>query len=318
MERGIENIGFNKVQLQLLLDSGYETIEELCKADKEELISKIGNVSYYAIKRKFHQSGLFFEFEHNLYEKIKVSLKNGMEIHYELLDLGQLLASSFVTYLLANYNKETFNYKDIIKLSVKDLVKNYRLGNDNLSELFFIVHMLDLKLADEIKGNLEEEIPEYRKTIEKEEINRKLNMELSSLVIERRLSKKTLEELKKFGYKKVKDICSVNYQDFVMQIENKDMIEEIVNLLKDLGLSFIDVDKTDEMGDKIIALLSKLGDIKVSNSLKQQKLMQYRKMILEYQMQVTRQADLESSIDRMSKSATELRYIEKRLKLMLK
>lgn len=314
MERRIENIGFTKAQLKLLLDSGYETIEELCKANKKELISKIGNVSYYAIKRKIHQLGLFFEFEHNLYEKIKISLKNGMEIHYELLDLGQPLASSFVTYLSANYNKETFNYKDIINLSVKDLVKNYRLGNDNLSELFFIVHMLDLKLADEITGNLEEEIPEYRKILEKEEINKKLNIELSNL----ELSKKTLEELKKFGYKKVKDICSVNYQDFAMQIEDKDMIEEIVNLLKKLGLSFIDVDNTDEIEDKFIALLSKLGDIKISNSLKQQKLMQYRKMILEYQMQVTRQANLESSIDRMSKSATELRYIEKRLKLMLK
>ena len=155
----IDEANFTNYQYEQLKNNGYNTIKDICSAKQDEIISKIGKRAYYGVKMKLHQMGLMFDFEIELYEKLKISLKQELEIPLAMLDFGEIFSGIIYNYFNVKYKKNTFNCNDIMLLSIKELVAFYNVKPVHINELLFIIHKLGLKVKEEIKKDLEEEMP---------------------------------------------------------------------------------------------------------------------------------------------------------------
>lgn len=305
--RDIEKVNFTIYQYDQLKNNGYNTIGDICSARKEDLILKLGKRAYYGVKMELRQMGLMFDFEIELYEKLKISLKQELEIPLAILDLQETFAGIIYKYFNEKYKKNTFNCNDIISLSIKELTITHKLKPAHTNELLFIIHKLGLKVKEEIKQDLEVEMPEYSRVFQKKAMQDKMKTNIQELGTI--LSDSSIKTLNMFGYRTIEDICNITYQEFVMQIEDRKMQFEILKMLQDFGLNLKTTTKQDDLDEQISLYMDKLEQINISIDAKKQKMIELKKLILEYEKQVEEELKQQRELNKLSQRAEELEYI---------
>ena len=102
-----------------------------------------------------------------------------------------------------------------------------------------------------------------------------------------------------------------NYFQRYSERENvvTDNTMRLLKMLQDFGLNLKTTTKQDDLDEQISLYMDKLKQINISIDAKKQKMIQLKKLILEYEKQVEEELKQQRELNKLSQRAEELEYI---------